>query len=218
MKQTYLPIPTFTESDLKRFWSKVDKRGPDDCWEWTAAKDKFGRGMFRFGSLYKAPRIAFFLSNDIDPGEADVCHTCDVPSCCNPAHLWSGTRRQNNDDRDEKGHQISHPGEEHGMAILTESQVKCILSSPESGRSLALKFGVSEVTVSAIRCGRLWKHIDRSKHLCESRHRAKLTSEDVLNIRQEYINGATCKELALKYQTTPPNITSIIKRKTWKHV
>ncbi len=25
---------------MDRFWSKVDKRGPNDCWNWTASKNE----------------------------------------------------------------------------------------------------------------------------------------------------------------------------------
>ena len=28
----------------ERFWSKVDKREPDDCWEWQASLDTRGYG------------------------------------------------------------------------------------------------------------------------------------------------------------------------------
>jgi len=30
----------------QRFWSKVDKRGPDECWPWTAASIPGGWGYF----------------------------------------------------------------------------------------------------------------------------------------------------------------------------
>jgi hypothetical protein len=61
-------IPKLTESDLKRFWSKVDKRGPDDCWEWTASLDISQRGLFRLqGGLYKAPRVTYFLHTSCIP-------------------------------------------------------------------------------------------------------------------------------------------------------
>ena len=28
------PIPALTPEQVERFWSKVDRRGNDDCWEW----------------------------------------------------------------------------------------------------------------------------------------------------------------------------------------
>gem|GEM_PF-6576504 len=32
-----------------RFWSKVDIRGPNDCWEWQAKRHPRGYGVFWFG-------------------------------------------------------------------------------------------------------------------------------------------------------------------------
>lgn len=32
---------------VERFWSKVDRRGDDDCWEWTASR--FPEGYGRIG-------------------------------------------------------------------------------------------------------------------------------------------------------------------------
>ena len=26
----------------ERFWEKVDRRGPDECWPWTAYSDRYG--------------------------------------------------------------------------------------------------------------------------------------------------------------------------------
>ena len=33
-----------TEKDVVRFWARVDRRGPDECWLWLAAKDPCGYG------------------------------------------------------------------------------------------------------------------------------------------------------------------------------
>jgi len=160
MNQVYRPLPKFTEADARRFWVKVDCNGVNDCWPWKASKQDGGRGLFRVGSnLYKAPRIAYALTRGHDPRRKDVCHTCDNPECCNPKHLWCGTRAANCHDRDKKGRQVSPPGEQHGIVILKERQVRQILKSDESGVSLALRFGVSQSTISAIRHGRLWKHL-----------------------------------------------------------
>lgn len=50
-------------------------------------------------------------------------------------------------------------------------------------------------------------------------HKAKLTAEQVLEIRAVYIPMVTtCAELGRKYGVTRENIHSIIIRKTWKHI
>jgi hypothetical protein len=46
--------------DEARFWSHVDRRGPEDCWPWTAGTDRWGYGQFRVeGRLWPAHRWAF---------------------------------------------------------------------------------------------------------------------------------------------------------------
>lgn len=37
------------QKDIERFLNKVDSRGPDECWEWTASTDKDGYGQFSLG-------------------------------------------------------------------------------------------------------------------------------------------------------------------------
>ena len=76
-----------------------------------------------------------------------------------PSTFRCGTRAANCHDRDKKGRQVSPPGEQHGTVILKDRQVRQILKSDESGVSLAFRFGVSESTISAIRHGRLGKHL-----------------------------------------------------------
>ena len=31
---------------IERFWSKVDRQGPDECWEWQAGRSEKGYGWF----------------------------------------------------------------------------------------------------------------------------------------------------------------------------
>ena len=49
-----------------RFWSKVRKLGPDDCWPWLAATNEHGYGVMRpegrrIGPTVKAHRVSALL-------------------------------------------------------------------------------------------------------------------------------------------------------------
>lgn len=90
--------------DIKRFWSKVLVLGDNGCWIWTGSKLR-GYGLFSLnGKTRQAHRISWMLANGREPlPKMDICHTCDNPSCINPAHLWEGTRAQNIKDAWEKG-------------------------------------------------------------------------------------------------------------------
>lgn len=77
------------------FWPRVDKRGPDECWPWLGNIGTTGYGVF---FLHRRPlvasRVAYQLTNGVSlpPGKSImVCHRCDNPPCCNPAHLFLGT-------------------------------------------------------------------------------------------------------------------------------
>ena len=90
----------FDEATAKRFWCKVDKRGPDECWPWLAAKNNRGYGSFLFdGSKKAASRFALINSTNRNLKGMCACHTCDNRLCCNPNHLYWGTYSDNNMDK-----------------------------------------------------------------------------------------------------------------------
>lgn len=159
-------------SELKLFWKCVDRQGPDDCWEWIHNKtDRDGYGRFSLrGYPYRAHRISYAIENG-DPKGLCVCHTCDNPICVNPAHLWSGTNRDNTDDKVTKDRQAR--GEEDGNSKLTKGQVVEILASKETNIALAAQYQVSDSLIAHIRRGRIWKHLEGKRHTRTSHRDSK---------------------------------------------
>lgn len=52
----------------ERFWKRVAKAGPDDCWEWTGGKTKHGYGTISTGvedgcRTKLAHRVSWELAN-----------------------------------------------------------------------------------------------------------------------------------------------------------
>lgn len=100
-----LPLADIIWSDsvAERFWSKVDKRGPAECWPWIGGRSKAGYGRFGIGRRARvASRVAFAITHRRQP-DGIICHSCDNPPCVNPAHLWEGSTLDNSLDALSKG-------------------------------------------------------------------------------------------------------------------
>jgi hypothetical protein len=80
---------TYTDSDLARYWAKVERRGDDECWGWTASKAQGYGKIWLDGHLIGAHRMALAVHQGIGvPGpEWEIDHTCENKGCQNPAHL-----------------------------------------------------------------------------------------------------------------------------------
>lgn len=99
-------IGRFARPFAERFWEKVDRRSPDECWPWLGrARTSFGYGAFAIGRdrANRAHRIAWELTNGPVPVGLSALHRCDNPPCCNPAHLFLGTQADNIADMVAKG-------------------------------------------------------------------------------------------------------------------
>ena len=152
----------------ERFWSKVDKRGDDECWEWKANKDRYGYGILSVHCrTNRAHRLAYALATDANvPAGMCVLHTCDNPRCCNPRHLFLGTHSENMADRNRKNRQAKGDaihalrGVRHPLARLTDSAVEFIRKSRGSmlQKDLAKMFGVSRNLICMVQRGTCWKH------------------------------------------------------------
>ena len=147
-----------------RFWSKVDMRGPDECWLWQGSRNPHGYGKFKIASyeLVTASRMALISTKREEPAGLHVLHHCDTPRCCNPAHLYFGTVAQNNADKIRRGRAYSgdQAGANNGAAKLTEEHIALIVERLKAGWNntrIAADLPASHSTVSLIRLGRTWR-------------------------------------------------------------
>lgn len=90
------------------FWEKLIpnvKILPNGCWEWQGACRADGYGtIMHHGRTWRLHRIIYLARYGHIPKGKFICHHCDNPRCCNPAHLFPGTARDNNLDSKTKGH------------------------------------------------------------------------------------------------------------------
>jgi hypothetical protein len=124
----------------ERFWSKVEVRGANDCWLWTAATAHQGYGKLWWGPKCEgAHRISYMLEHDldelpkkIDGRRAEIIHSCDNPPCVNPKHLRLATTVDNQRDKTAKGrhHLQTRKTCNHGhpWTIENTGYIRCVKS------------------------------------------------------------------------------------------
>lgn len=153
------------------FWSRCNNRGdPAACWEWQGYKTALGYGKLSFNSrVEKAHRVAWTITHGEIPRGMFVCHRCDNPPCCNPAHLFLGTPGDNTADMMKKRRHWSpgarNPlrGQHHYASKITDAQRQEIAASDEPQAELAARYGLTPSSVSRIQimAGRRRRHTNR---------------------------------------------------------
>lgn len=164
---------------VELFYSHVDIKGLFDCWEWTAHRNQNGYGRFRINSIrWSAHRLAWFLVHGAIPEGIEVLHKCDNRACCNPAHLFLGTQKDNMDDMILKGRKAIIYGSKHANAKLNEDdilKIKRLYGLGYRKCELAKQYNVTDGAIAHIVDGRSWLHVQKPPQdlivLCEDCHK-----------------------------------------------
>jgi hypothetical protein len=159
-----------------RFWSHIHVSRDSDCWLYTKGCFPFGHGCFKAErKSWMAHRMAWvLLFGELAPNLC-VLHRCDNPPCCNPAHLFLGTKSDNSADMISKGRHAR--GDRHAVrknpllvtgmknprAVMTDDLVRELRTLWTTGEfraeDLGIKFGISTAQAYRIATGSQWTHV-----------------------------------------------------------
>lgn len=211
------PRPTYIEACIDRITKKLSPPDRNGCWMWNGRKGRasgYGYAQW-YGKNQTAHRVMWRLVYGDIPDGMFVCHSCDVPSCCNPHHLFLGTAASNAKDRDAKGR--------HQTRVLNDSQVatiKAFYKSTADLQWLARSFNVHPTTIyQVVRGVTHSEEIKERRKKTAGRYNAKLALNQVYRIRDLYLHGNhSHRSLALMYHVSSAAIERIVTGKTWKHI
>lgn len=132
------------------FWAKVQRGDPGECWPWLGFKKPSGHGLTSLNSLgIHASRKAWILTHGPIRGDFCVNHRCDNAACCNPEHLYLGTRADNMIDRFRSPSAASRSARGRPF-ILTDRQMAQLWQMRREGATLkecASQFDVHVATI-----------------------------------------------------------------------
>lgn len=111
----------FTPELISKFEDRYIPEPNSGCWLWIAGCRR-GYGTMRINKRsYGSHQLSWMMKTGADrvPEKMHVCHSCDVPACVNPDHLWLGTHTENIEDSMKKGRRARKPGFLHRNSIKT---------------------------------------------------------------------------------------------------
>ena len=124
----------------------------DACWMWKGSHTRRYGTFWAHGKNIGAHVYAYRrFKGEVAPGMF-VCHTCDVPLCVNPEHLFVGTPKDNTQDMMRKNRGAWPRGDQHHLSKLSESDIEEIfqLRKIMTQSAIAKKFGVDQSHISRI--------------------------------------------------------------------
>lgn len=143
----------------ENFWAQVGPQTPSGCQEWSGMVTGHGYGRVSWhGKKRLSHRVALHIHGQLADLDDEICvlHKCDNRLCCNPEHLFLGTKKDNTQDAMAKGRQVvpSGKGDRSGNAKLTNVQAEEIRQLYKSGgisqQKIADIYGVNQMSISKI--------------------------------------------------------------------
>ena len=201
--------PRLTDKVKARFWARVQKAGPDECWMWTGTTNTRGYGVdYLGGGLSMLMHRMSLILNGQAAADAALCalHRCHVPACVNPKHLYWGTRAENAADKVAAGRALTRDD-----AAWLESVRK---ARPKGDRHWTHRLPGRLATGERHRAQTCPESIARG----EQHANAKLTEVEVLEIRRLANAGAPQRRIAERFHVTQQTVSDIVRMRRWKYL
>lgn len=124
------------------------------CWEWQRAKTSGGYGsVSKTAPERQAHRLSWKVFRGEIPFLEEVLHSCDNPPCCNPDHLFLGSKSDNTQDAMKKGRLICDTSAAIAAKTTPQHIIDDVLlrvARNESRRSIAKIHNIHPTTVTNI--------------------------------------------------------------------
>lgn len=131
-------------------------RVPSGCLEWPRDPHNEYPRIWHNGRDERVHRLSWVLAKGpIPPGKC-VCHRCDNPRCFDDAHLFLGTKAENNHDKKAKGRSARLSGSKNGRAKISAEQAAAIVSDGRTLRAIAEEYSLSITQTGRIKRGERW--------------------------------------------------------------
>lgn len=136
--------------------SKVYKNEHSGCWEWQGSKNNEGYGQVSYqGKIHLVHRLTYELIIGRIESDMYVCHKCDNPKCCNPAHLFIGTPRDNQIDC-----RLKNRNPTSKINYNNALKIKRLFNDGYSRKEISQQYSISYQQVCRIINGKYWNYVN----------------------------------------------------------
>lgn len=116
------------------------------CWLWVGSLFR-SNGYPSVGNNVAGHQLVWEMVNGPIPPGMFVTHTCDIPSCVNPAHLRLGTHTENMQQKKERG-RAYRGGPPRKLPLEAHDAIR---ADPRKSEDVARDYGIHPSRVRQIR-------------------------------------------------------------------